>query len=577
MAGHHGSIRRNPRGDQLARAAAGWSDKSQDWEHKFSALPKSNKELAGWLRDTSKGEIMWKLDPNRGRTKMDLPQRLIIAREGRMEELREIIDTDVVARLLDKDGMGRTMLHVAAAAGQVEVVKMLARRSAGVAINDEETSSEEEQVDEEDEYFKWRATTVQQRLATPLLGGGAEREGEAIEAWERRGVETKGDKVQTLVLNEEEEDAMSPVAASPVGHGARHEHDEEEGGASPVTRSPVRSPVRFAEPGQARHETGKTHLGTGDSGRARPPLDGESGGGSPLKSRGKTGGRRLDTGLETWDTMLNSRDRSGDTALHLAASEGYEDVCRSLIKRRAEVEMRNLAGRSPLHLAAMNAHLGVIEMLILDAGADSRMRDREGRRPMDMTTLEEVRETLRNVAGNSAVRGGPTIFGYGDVGDRHVKANKYDPSFATHTTDKDVTSVDETSGQRMRTGHSAPAYQGVVLPRLRPQSPVAPLTPGGWLSVGKDSPLASSLRTPNPPGVKLPTKEVGWGDGGGAWQNMKELRQIRVKSSWYNFNDRHTLNYPTQTIHSRCETVGALMIGAKFHGRIKTAKYLPPE
>ena len=37
------------------------------------------------------------------------------------------------------------------------------------------------------------------------------------------------------------------------------------------------------------------------------------------------------------------------------------------------------------------AHLGVVELLILDAGADCRMRDREGRRPMDMTTLEEVR------------------------------------------------------------------------------------------------------------------------------------------------------------------------------------------
>ena len=46
MAGQHGSIRRNPRGDQLARAAAGWSDKSQDWEHKFSALPRCGGQSA---------------------------------------------------------------------------------------------------------------------------------------------------------------------------------------------------------------------------------------------------------------------------------------------------------------------------------------------------------------------------------------------------------------------------------------------------------------------------------------------------------------------------------------------------
>jgi len=52
MAGQHGSIRRNPRGDQLARAAAGWSDKSQDWEHKFSALPRCGGQSAATLEAT---------------------------------------------------------------------------------------------------------------------------------------------------------------------------------------------------------------------------------------------------------------------------------------------------------------------------------------------------------------------------------------------------------------------------------------------------------------------------------------------------------------------------------------------
>ena len=55
-----------------------------------------------------------------------------------------------------------------------------------------------------------------------------------------------------------------------------------------------------------------------------------------------------------------------------------------------------MGGKSSLHASAEinttpTAHLGVIELLITDAGADCRMRDREGRRPMDMTTLEEVR------------------------------------------------------------------------------------------------------------------------------------------------------------------------------------------
>ena len=36
-----------------------------------------------------------------------------------------------------------------------------------------------------------------------------------------------------------------------------------------------------------------------------------TGGKSPVKSRGKTGGsRRMKTGIETWDTMLNTRERA---------------------------------------------------------------------------------------------------------------------------------------------------------------------------------------------------------------------------------------------------------------------------
>ena len=278
-----------------------------------------------------------------------------------MAELRDILDTDVVARLLDKDLMGRTMLHVAAAAGQREVVKMLARRSAGVTFDDE-TSSEEE--DDEDPYRSWRERTASERAQSPLRGTTPlHRSGSGLGSTlpaEARVRETKDDKVQMLHVLDEEEPARCPPAGWEAG---------EEQGRAQV--SPVRfvdfDPQRSAldlDPQRSASEQGK---GNGDGelrwgyltpgsagGRKTPGTRGSRRASTGRLSTAGAPSERVKTGMETWDTMLNTRDRAGDTPLHLAAGEGHADVCRSLIRRGAEVEMRNLAGRTPLHVAAMN-------------------------------------------------------------------------------------------------------------------------------------------------------------------------------------------------------------------------------
>jgi ankyrin repeat protein len=98
-------------------------------------------------------------------------------------------------------------------------------------------------------------------------------------------------------------------------------------------------------------------------------------------------------------------------------------VVRELLDAGAEIETRNLAGRTPLHVACMSASLDVIAAL-LAAGADSRVRDREMRRPADMCALPQVYEVLsQQRPPEHCVSGGPTPFGYGD-GDAHVLVNR---------------------------------------------------------------------------------------------------------------------------------------------------------
>lgn len=97
-------------------------------------------------------------------------------------------------------------------------------------------------------------------------------------------------------------------------------------------------------------------------------------------------------------SFLNLRDHAGDTALHLAAAQGNNDIVELLycqyhllehlmfcirLSRGVEVEVRNFAGRTALHLACLNCNLDCIKTL-MEGGANARMRDREGRRPLDM-------------------------------------------------------------------------------------------------------------------------------------------------------------------------------------------------
>ena len=92
----------------------------------------------------------------------------------------------------------------------------------------------------------------------------------------------------------------------------------------------------------------------------------------------------------------NVQDDLGMTPLHRAASDGYLEVVELLLEHGANSNIQeNKYGWTPLHYAAKKCHVNVARVL-LDHGADPTIRDNEGKTPLDYgSNCEEIIEELR--------------------------------------------------------------------------------------------------------------------------------------------------------------------------------------
>jgi ankyrin repeat protein len=60
---------------------------------------------------------------------------------------------------------------------------------------------------------------------------------------------------------------------------------------------------------------------------------------------------------------INSRNKEGDTALHLAAFNDHVDVADLLLAGKADANVRNNLGNTPLKTAALKDNNDVVELL----------------------------------------------------------------------------------------------------------------------------------------------------------------------------------------------------------------------
>ncbi|KAF8600850.1 ankyrin [Ceratobasidium sp. AG-I] len=107
---------------------------------------------------------------------------------------------------------------------------------------------------------------------------------------------------------------------------------------------------------------------------------------------------------------INFRDGLGNTALHYAAANASLDVLEHILEQdECDVDLQNrIEGHTPLHLAVRipdkDERQAVVESL-LDAGADPRVKDKHGQRPIDSVpfTDTELRDLFRRAEAVASV------------------------------------------------------------------------------------------------------------------------------------------------------------------------------
>ena len=87
--------------------------------------------------------------------------------------------------------------------------------------------------------------------------------------------------------------------------------------------------------------------------------------------------------------------RGNETALHIAAEAGYEDICKELLSTGAYIMIVNSKGMTALHLAARNLHSSVIRILLGQKSTDIselvNMVDNQGRTALFVCTTSKGR------------------------------------------------------------------------------------------------------------------------------------------------------------------------------------------
>lgn len=80
---------------------------------------------------------------------------------------------------------------------------------------------------------------------------------------------------------------------------------------------------------------------------------------------------------------LNLQDMYGDSLAHKAARFGNEEILQYLIKRIANINLKNNLGRLPIHEAALNKNQAILQVLLDAGGCNISEKDNYGKTVLD--------------------------------------------------------------------------------------------------------------------------------------------------------------------------------------------------
>ena len=92
-------------------------------------------------------------------------------------------------------------------------------------------------------------------------------------------------------------------------------------------------------------------------------------------------------------TDVNIFTSSGYNPLHLAILNGWIYISSELINSGANINMKTYSGKTPLFLGAETNKKEIVKLL-LENGADPKIRDNKGRLARDMTKNREIQKII---------------------------------------------------------------------------------------------------------------------------------------------------------------------------------------
>lgn len=117
---------------------------------------------------------------------------------------------------------------------------------------------------------------------------------------------------------------------------------------------------------------------------------------TPLHEAAENGERHVVRYRVDHKASVNVYDINGDTPLHLALANGHSEVCEILVADgKAVVNAKNRHGQTPLSIAAKKGYQTIVKNL-LDYGADANLETPQSERPL-MLAVREGNEGVVNV------------------------------------------------------------------------------------------------------------------------------------------------------------------------------------
>ncbi|KAH7698292.1 Ankyrin repeat, partial [Aphelenchoides avenae] len=96
---------------------------------------------------------------------------------------------------------------------------------------------------------------------------------------------------------------------------------------------------------------------------------------------------------------VNAQDKYGAAPLHRAAGQGHLDVVNFLAHQAGvRIDIPDREGNTPLHLACED-NQDSVAILLVQRGANPKRENKEEKTPLDLTQNAELRRKLLNAAG----------------------------------------------------------------------------------------------------------------------------------------------------------------------------------